>query len=93
MSTVLDLCLQRTVRPGDSCINQLIAIYLSIFKGFDGGLEVRSIFLEKSKAFTKVWVEGLIYKLRPNGICDNLSQLFTSFLDRRKQQNFLNVQC
>lgn len=93
MSTVLDLFLQRTIRSGDSCNNQLIAIHPNIFKGFDGGLEVRSVFLDTSKAFTKVWVEGLTYKLRPNGICDNLSQLFTSFLDRRKQRIWLNVQC
>ena len=37
--------------------------------------------------------EGFIYKLRRNGICGNLLQLLTSFLDRRKQQVLLNGQC
>ena len=41
-------------KPGDSCINQIIAITHDIFKGFDDGLEVRGVFLDISKAFDKV---------------------------------------
>ena len=59
MSTVLDLCLQRTIRPGDSCINQLIAIHLNIFEGFDGGLEVRSVFLIHLKHSPKCGLRDL----------------------------------
>ena len=32
---------QSGFRPGDSCVNQLIAITHEIYKSFDGGLEVR----------------------------------------------------
>ena len=32
------------------------------------GLEVRGIFLDISKASGKVWHDGLIFKLRQNGI-------------------------
>ena len=39
------------------------------------GSEVRGAFLYISKAFNKVWHEGLIYKLCCNGICGNLLQL------------------
>ena len=70
---------QSGFKPGDSSINQLIAITHDIFKGFDDGLEVRDVF-NVSKPFDKVWYEGLIHKLRRNGICDNLLQLFLSFL-------------
>ena len=58
-----------------------------------GWLEIRDVFLDISKAFDKVWHEGLAYKLRRNGICGNLLQLSISFLDRRKQRVLLNGQC
>ena len=74
---------QSSLKPGESCINQVIAITHEIFKGFDDGLEIRRVFLDISKAFNKVWHEELIHKLRRNGICGNLLQLLISFLDSR----------
>ena len=41
-------------KPGDSCINQLLSIIPEIYSSFDGGFEVRSVFLNISKAFDKV---------------------------------------
>ena len=57
-------------RPTDSCVNQLLAITHEIFEAFDynPSLEVRSVFLEISKAFNKVWHQGLLYKLKSMGI-------------------------
>ena len=43
-------------KPGDSCINQLLFITHEIYSSFDEGLEIRSAFLDISKAFGKVWV-------------------------------------
>ena len=42
------------IKPGDSCINQLLSITHKIYKSFDMGLEVKSVFLDILKAFDKV---------------------------------------
>ena len=63
---------QSGFRPGDSCINQFLSITHDIFTSFDNGLEVRGVFLNISKAFDKVWHNGLIHKLKQNGIKDEL---------------------
>ena len=63
---------QSGFKPGDSCINQLLSITHEIYKSFDDGLEVRSVFLDISKAFDKVWHEGVIFKLKQNGISGDL---------------------
>ena len=76
--------------PGDSTINQLLAITTEIFNGFENVDETRAVFLDISKAFDKVWHEGLIFKLRQNGIDNNLLLLITSFLSNRKQRVVLN---
>ena len=55
-------------KPGDSCINQLLSITHEIYSSFDEGLEVRNVFLDISKAFDKVWHDGIIFKLTQNGI-------------------------
>ena len=46
-------------------INQLLAITHEIFSAFDCNppLEVRSVYLDISKAFDRVWHEGLIFKI------------------------------
>ena len=54
--------------PGDSTINQLLAITTEIYNGFENYEETRAIFLDLSKAFDKVWHKGLIFKLKRNGV-------------------------
>ena len=83
---------QSGFRPGDSCVNQLLAITYDIYKSFDEGLEVRGVFLDISKAFDKVWHEGLLLKLNQNGISVNLLKLLLDFLSCRKQQVVVNSQ-
>ena len=41
-------------KPGDFCINQLLAITHEIYKSFDEGFKVKGGFLGVSKAFDKV---------------------------------------
>ena len=59
---------QSGFKTGDSWINQLISITQEIYKWFDDGYEVWGLLLDISKAFDKVWHQGLHYKLRQNGI-------------------------
>ena len=60
-NNLLNSC-QSGFRPNDSCINQLISITHNIYRAFDANpsLEVRGVFLDLSKAFDKVWHEGLL---------------------------------
>ena len=83
---------QSGFKPGDSCINQLLSITHEIYNSFDEGLEVRSVFLDISKAFDKVWHKSLLFKLSQNGISGNLLDLLSSFLSDRKQRVLLNGQ-
>ena len=83
---------QSGFRPGDSCINQLLSVTHDIFTSFDNGLEVRAAFLDISKAFDKGWHDGLIYKLKQNGIKDKLLCLLIDFLKNRQQRVVLNGQ-
>ena len=72
---------QSGFRPGDSCVNQLISVTHDIYKAFDANpsLEVRGVFLDFSKAFDKVWHDGLLYKLRRIEICGEYLGLIDRF--------------
>ena len=83
---------QSGFRPGDSCTNQLLSLVHEIHTAFDNKkcLEVRSVFLDMSKAFDKVWHEGLIFKLQQNGVEGGLLDLLRNYLNNRKQRVVLN---
>ena len=66
--------------------------YSGIYQSFDDGFEVRGVFLDITKAFDKVWHEGLFFKLKQNGISGNLQNLLCDFLRKRKQRALLNGQ-
>ena len=83
---------QSGFKPGDSCINQLLSITHDIYKSFDCGYEVRGVFLDISKAFDKVWHDGIIFKLKQNGISGKLHKHLHDFLVNRKQRVVLNGQ-
>ena len=79
---------------GDSCTNQLSVIVHEILKSFDSSttLDVRGVFLDISKAFDRVWHEGLIYKLSCYGIEGKALKILQSFLNNRYQRVVLNGQ-
>ena len=76
---------QSGFRSGDSCTNQLLSIALEILSAFDDGHEVRGVFLDISKAFDRVWHEGLLFKLQQYGMSGELITLIKDFLSCRKQ--------
>ena len=55
-------------------------------------METRGVFLDISKAFDRVWHEGLLYKLKSYGIKGPLLILIKSFLTNRFQRVVLNGQ-
>ena len=71
---------QSGFRPGDSTINQLLYITQKIYTTFEDfpSCETRAVFLDISKAFDKVWHEGLVFKLKAYGISDPLLALIVS---------------
>ena len=79
-------------KQGDSCIYQLLSITHETYQSFDNGFEVRAIFLDISKAFDKVWHEGLFLKKKQNGVTHDLLNILTDFLKERKQRLVLNGQ-
>ena len=85
---------QSGFRPGDSGIDQLIAISRNIFTAFDANpsLEVCSIFLHFCKAFDRVWNKCLLRKFKNNGIDGSLLSLIESFLHSRYRRVVLNSQ-
>ena len=83
---------QSGFRPSDSCTNQLLSVAHKILSAFDDGHEVRGVFFDISKAFERVWHEGLLFKLRQNGISGELITLIKHFLSSRKQRFVLNGQ-
>ena len=76
---------QSGFRPGDSTVNQLLSIIHTIFKAFDCSppLDDRSLYLDISKAFDRVWHDGLIYKLKRCGLSGQLLFLIQNSLKNR----------
>ena len=75
---------QSDFKPGDSCITD------DICQSFDESRKTKALFLDISKAFDKVWHEGLLYKLKENDISDDLLNIITGFLSLRKERVVLN---
>ena len=86
---------QSGFRPDYSCVHQLLLITREIYKAFDANasLEVKGVFLTLSKAFDKVWHDGLMYKLKRLGVYGKYNELIHLFLNYRQQRVILNSQC
>ena len=83
---------QSGFKPGGFFIIQLLCITRDIYKSFDYSYEVRGVFLVISKAFNKIWHDGIIFELEQNGISGKLHKLLHDFLVNRKQRVVLNWQ-
>ena len=85
---------QSGVRPFDSSVNQILSINHEFFSNFDcePPKETRAVFSDISKAIDKIWLPGLIFKIKSFGISDDLLELIKNFLSNRIQRVVLNVQ-
>ena len=72
--------------PGDSTIHQLVYLYNTFLKALNDKKDVRIVFCDQSKAFDRVWHQGLLYKLECIGITGDLLEWFHSYLDNREQR-------
>ena len=83
---------QSGFRLGDLTINQLLYITQKIYTAFEEfpSRETCAVFLDISKAFDKVWHEGLVFKLKTYGISGPYLALIVSYLQNRQQRVVLN---
>ena len=81
--------------PGDSCISQLFSIVHEIQSSFvcNPPVDTRAVFLDISKAFHKVWHQGLLFQLKSYGVEGSLFCLLENYLENRKQRVILHGQC
>ena len=61
-----------------------------MYQSFDDTFEVRGAFVDISKAFDKVWHNGIIYILEQNGVIGDLLDILTNFIEQIKQRVILN---
>ena len=71
----------------------MILAYIN-YNAFDANpsLDARGVLLDLSKAFDRLWHDGLMYKLKTLGICGNYYGLIHSFLGDTHQRVALNGQ-
>ncbi len=62
-------------------------------KALNDKKDVRIVFCDQSKAFDRVWHDGLLYKLKTFGIEGALHDWFCSYLSNRRQRVILRNAC
>lgn len=77
---------QSGFQSGDSAVNQLLHLCNDFSKALDDGKEIRVVFCDISKAFDRVWHQGLIFKLRSVGITGSLLDWISDYLENRLQR-------
>ena len=75
-------------------VSQLLLITHEIYKSFDchPPTDMKGTFFDISKAFDKVWHQGLIFKLKSYGVDGKLLKLLKNYLTDRQQRVILNGQ-
>ena len=84
---------QSGFQPGHSTVYQLIEIYDKIRKCFENREYTCMIFCDVSKAFDRVWHDGLIHKLQAYGFKNKIADWLKSYLSNRKQRVVVNSRC
>ena len=57
---------------------------------YDPTIDVSGVFLDISKAFDKVWHEGILFKSKPCGVNDKMLSLLTNYFHECCQRVVLN---
>ena len=81
---------QAGFQKGDSTVNQLIILSDKILQALEEGKDVRTVFLDMSRAFDRVWHKGLLHKLNNFGVRGCMLDWFQSYLSDRSQRVVLN---
>lgn len=76
--------------PGSSTVTQLVELHYQFCHAISQNKEVRIVFLDITKAFDRVWHNGLLFKLKKWGICGNVLEWLKSYLTDRYQRVLLN---
>ena len=77
---------QSGFRPNDSTEQQLARLLHQLSEARDSGKTVMSCFFDLSKAFDRVWHDGLLAKLRHLGVSNTAHQWFNAYLTGRRQR-------
>jgi len=82
-------CKQSGFLRGHSTVFQLIDIFDQIARSLDDKTVTCMVFCDISKAFDRVWHQGLLFKLKENGISGNMLKWIESYLSNRTQKVFV----
>ena len=83
-------CNQSGLKPGGSCIIQLVSGAYEILKSFDSDLEIWSVFFDISKIFVNVWQKDLVYNWKQKGILWNLLDIIINGFLHQKIRSCFN---
>ena len=78
--------------PGHSTVTHLVEMYHHLCEAVSAGKEVRIVFCDISRAFDRVWHEGLLFKLEKCGISNKLLAWLKNYLQDRYQRVVINGQ-
>ena len=57
----------------------MLSITQEIYHSMDESYQIRGVFLDISKAFDEGWHEGLVFKIKQNGVSGNLLNILENF--------------